>query len=105
MWEWLDELWMRINGNAGRTKRRLLHRKFHLSGAVAEWLQSPERTHVQRLAFAELLLKLESDPSAHSVPILQKDAPPGMRWAPFGAHKAIFIWSPAENQIRVLTCV
>ncbi len=105
MWQWLDELWKRIDGSGAPEKRRLLHRGFHLSRQVVMWLQRPECTDVQRLAFAELILKLDSDPPSHSFPILQSNAPPGMRWAPFDAHKAILIWDTTKDEIHFLTCV
>jgi hypothetical protein len=105
MWQWLDNLGDLLGGASTEKPKRLLHRKFHLSKPVVEWLRSSGRTHAQRLAFGELILKLESDPAQHSLPILQPNAPPGMRWARFDAHKAVFIWNPVANEIHFLTCV
>ncbi len=104
MWDWLDQLHDRLS-RAPESKRRWLHRAVRLSGPVVGWLHDPARTESQRLAFAELLLQLDADPIGNSSPILQPNALPGMRWAPFDAHKAIFVLDLATGEIRVALCV
>lgn len=104
MWDWLDQLHDRFSG-APPSKRRWLHRGFRISGPAAAWLNAPARSESQRLAFAELLLCLDADPIGNSSPILQPNALPGMRWAPFDAHKAIFVLDLATGEIRVALCV
>ncbi len=91
MWEWLDELGEWLGTRAAAKERRWLHRHFRLSGPVVEWLGSPARSNEQRLAFTELLLRLDADPVGNSVAILRPGSPPGMRWAPFDNHRAIFV--------------
>lgn len=105
MWAWLEELWQVSGQDKPSGGRRLLHRRCRLSGAVINWLRRSDTAEVQRLAFVELLLKLDSDPVAYSEPVLHPNALPGMRWAPFDAHKVIFVWNLPENQIHVLTCI
>ena len=58
----------------------------------------------ERLAFAELLLRLDGDPFEHSKPVLQPDAAPGMRHAPFDAHQAVLIWDPTANSVHIVLC-
>ena len=104
MWDWLDQLHGRLSP-APPGKRRWLHRAVRLSGPVSAWLSDPARTQAQKLGFAELLLQLDADPIGNSAPILQPNALPGMRWASFDAHKAIFVLDLASGEIRVALCV
>ena len=105
MWEWLDELGEWLGPRAGAKERRWLHRKFQLSSPVVEWLGAPERSSEQRLAFAEMLLRLDADPVGNSVAILRPGAPPGMRWAPFDNHRAIFVLDIGRDRVRIALCV
>ena len=101
MLDWLEHFF----GGGPEPERVWLHRKFHLSSEVRAWLIDASRTHAQRCEFAELLLKLDANPLWHSTPVLRDGAPPGMRWAAFGEFRAIFVWNPAENSVRIVLCV
>lgn len=104
MHDWLEQLRGLISGSAIARPRKWLHRRFRLSGEVVAWLDAPGRTVDDRCAFAELLLRLDADPITCSVAVLRPDAPRGMRWAPFGSHKAIFTLDSSGNSIRVVLC-
>jgi hypothetical protein len=105
MADWLDSLYRSLFSHMPARRRRWLHRKFRLSGEVMSWLDARNRTLEERTAFAELLLRLDADPVSGTTPVLRPGAPPGMRWIPFGAHKAIFVLDPSSNQIHIVTCV
>lgn len=60
-------------------------------------------TDADREAFAELLLKLDGNPVKHSALVNRTPPVPGLRWAPFAGHKAIFVFDPAHDLIRILT--
>ena len=86
-------------------RRRLFHRSFGVSSHVRRFLGEADES--TRLAFAELLLRLDADPLSHSDAVLH---PPeatkqGLRWAAFGvAHRAYLTFDPAHDRIRMISC-
>jgi hypothetical protein len=77
-----------------------------LSGPATAWLRDPGRTEPERWAFADLLLRLDSDPLTHSAPILTPGTPPGLRWATLesaGGRKVIIKFDPIENRVTVVS--
>ena len=104
MQDWLDRLRTAIWGESAPRRRKWLHRRFTLSSSVCEWLASPVRLHEERSGLAVLLLLLDANPIGNSMAVLREDAPRGLRWAPFGQHKAFFIWDPSKDWIRIVLC-
>lgn len=102
--EWIDALWQAVFGGGSERPRRVFRRRLSLSGPVVAWLRDERRTEGERWAFAELLLRLDADPLRHSTAILRPGVPAGLRWAAFGERRAILIFDPSEDRIRVLTC-
>jgi hypothetical protein len=96
LWEWLF-------GTARAQKRPVFVRRVRVSGEVREFLFGSACTDEDRMAFAELLLRLDGDPFEHSRAVLPP-VPPGLRWAPFGGHRAILVFDPAHDLISVLIC-
>lgn len=85
--------------------RRLFHRSFQVSSHVRRFLGGADEP--TRLAFAELLLRLDADPLTHSDAVLH---PPeatrqGLRWATFGvAHRAYLTFDPAHDRLCIISC-
>lgn len=101
---WLDELQSWLT-RFDESRRPVFRRNIRLSGAVVAWLKSPGVTPAQIEAFAGLLLKLDANPFCEgSEAILREDAP-GLRWAKFDAHVAIYQVDMASDQIRIAKCV
>ena len=96
LWEWLF-------GAAHVRRRGPFVRRVRVSGEVREFLFGSACTGEDRMAFAELLLRLDGNPLEHSRAVLPPE-PPGLRWAPFGGHKAILVFDPAHDLISVLIC-
>lgn len=104
MWDWLDQVWDALSPSKGASPRPTLHRRFRLSGQVVAWLRDPERSELDHLGFAELLLRLDSDPTRDTFPVLRPGSPLGMRWTEFAGRRAIFVIDIAENRISMLSC-
>jgi hypothetical protein len=104
MHDWLEQLRDLISGPGSPRARKWLHRRIHLADEVVMWFRAPDRTQDDRTAFAELLLRLDSDPVSNSSPILRPGGPKGVRWAAFGNHRAVFILDAANDRISVLRC-
>lgn len=88
-------------------RRRLFVREILISGDVRRYVRGSSCTEQDRLAFAELLLRLDGNPLA-SEPLLPADPthpyPPGMRWAQFGPHRVIFQFDPGHDRLRMIVC-
>jgi hypothetical protein len=101
---WLDELQSWLT-RFDESKRPVFRRNIRLSGPVVAWLRSPGVSPAQVEAFAELLLKLDANPFCEgSHAILREDAP-GLRWAKFDGHAAIYQVDGAKDQVRIAKCV
>jgi hypothetical protein len=93
-------------GAARRTaqRKRLFTRDIRISDAVRRFINEEARTRPEKEAFAELLLRLDADPTRHSHAIL--DPPiPGMRWALMGEFKVILRFDIPSNRIDIATVV
>lgn len=102
MWDWWEELLTKLGHHAKPQYRRRFHREFLVSEQALNWVRA--RPLPEQLAFAELLLRLDGDPTEHSYPVLQTDVPPGTRYAPFDAHQAVIVFDIAANRVHVLLC-
>lgn|GEM_PF-3379238 len=85
-----------------QVQRRPLHRRFHFSSDVLAYVRSCDEA--EKIAFADLVLRLDANPVRDSVPLLTSIGPPGMRWARFADHIALFQWDPAADAVRFALC-
>src|SRR5690606_14542089 len=90
VWDWLTGRTGSGRRGSGAGRRRVLRRQVRVSEAAVGFVHGPACSDEDRMAFAELLLRLDADPFEHSRPVLPA-RPPGLRWAAFGAHKALFV--------------
>lgn len=104
MHDWLEQLRDLLSGSGSPRARKWFHRRIHLADEVVMWCRAPDRTPDDRAAFAELLLRLDSDPVSNSSPVLRPSGPKGVRWAAFGDHRAVFILDAANDRISILRC-
>jgi hypothetical protein len=93
--------WVWLFGPAARP-RRILTRRFEVADAVLTFLWSDEFSDEDRMAFADLVLKLDANPVKHSDRLATKPPRPGLRWAGFRDHKLVLVFDPSRNLIRVL---
>lgn len=101
---WLDELQSWLT-RFDESKRPVFRRNIRLSGAVVAWLHSPSVTPAQVEAFAELLLKLDANPFCEGTEAIIRHEMPGLRWAKFDGHAAIYQVDAAKDQVRIAKCV
>jgi hypothetical protein len=99
---WFEELWRSLVGPKVRPDVSLFSRHVRLSARVIEWLRSPARTSQELSDFAQLLLRLDSDPIGWSEAVLGPGALPGLRWAPCGDYSVMFIVDPGNNRLSVV---
>ncbi len=90
-------------------RRAIFTRDVRVSEQARSFVFGAGRTTAEQQAFAELLLKLDSDPTRYSQPILPRDPanpslPPGLRWARFGNYNAILLWDLSRNRISIINC-
>ena len=90
-----------LGGGTSRRKRRLFHRDVQVADAARNYFCDLERTRSEQEGFAELLLKLDADPIAHTWPIFNPPVP-GLRWAALGEKKVIVHFDPSHDRVRVV---
>ena len=109
---WIDDLLAWLGARSGEEPRRVFTRRVVISGPAQAWLDA--RPGAERLGFAELLMRLDADPVAHSEPVLTPGVPPGMRFAGFGegvggvgggGHRVLLVWDPARDMIHIVMFV
>ncbi len=69
------------------------------------WLRTPGVTSAQVEAFAELLLRLDANPFCEGSEAITRHDMPGLRWAKFDGHAAIYQVDAAKDQVRIAKCV
>lgn len=102
---WIDDLLAWLGARSGEEPRRVFTRRIVFSGQARAWIDT--RPGPERLELAELLIRLDADPVAHSEPVLTPGMPPGMRFAGFGegvgggGHRVLLVWDPARDMIHI----
>ncbi len=103
----LTSLLAHVFPGAARRKgkgKRLFTRDIRISDSVRSFINDDARTRQEKELFAELLLRLDADPTRHSHAIL--DPPiPGMRWALMGNHRVILRFDIPCNRIDIATVI
>lgn len=102
MWQWWEDLVAKLGAPHGSKSCYRFVRHFRVSEQALTWVLA--RPSSELLAFADLMLRLDGDPFMHSNPVLQPNAVPGMRFAPFDAHQAVLVWNAAENSVYIVLC-
>jgi len=103
--EWIDRFLDSVFPGPTRARPRLFHRRICIAGAVRAWLDHPDRTRNERLAFAEMVLRLDRNPVGDGThPILGSDRPPGVRCVDSGVVRVVYEWNPVENRVRIAMC-
>lgn len=98
--EWLNDIWESLLGPP-RRRRVTFRRRMRLGREAVAWLQDPVRTDEERWAFADLLLRLDSDPFTHSTAMLVPGTAPGLRWTGFDGWRVVIRFNPVEDRITV----
>jgi hypothetical protein len=86
-----------------RRRPRLFVRRIRISDAALSYVQGPDCDQVARWAFAELLLRLDSNPIEHSDRLATAPAVPGLRWPKFAGRTVILQFVLAEDLIRIVS--
>ncbi len=103
--DWLEQFLDSVFSGAERRRPRLFHRRIRISGEVRAWLDHPDRTSIERLGFAEMVLRLDRNPVGDEThPILVPGRPLGVRCADSGVVRVVYEWNPAENRLRIARC-
>ena len=104
MWEWLERVWELVSASPNSGRGPVFHRRFRINSGVIAWLQDPARSDADRLAFAAMLLRLDSDPTDQTFPVLKHGAPAGTRWTIAGDFRVIFVLDLSLDQISIISC-
>jgi hypothetical protein len=99
--DWVNAIWESLF--APPPRRALFRRRMRLSRQVVTWLRDPVRTDAERWAFADLLLRLDSDPFTHSSAILTPGTPPGIRWALLERWHIVIKFDPVEDRVTIIS--
>ena len=99
---WLNELWDLLFANTPR-RRFLFRRRMRLTAETIAWVRAPERTAEERPAFADLLVRLDSDPFTHSAVLLMSGSPPGLRWAMLQGRRIVIRFDPVEDRVTIIS--
>ncbi len=83
-------------------RRPAVHRRFRFSTEVLAYVRACSET--DKLAFGELVLRLDANPVEHSDAILTTIGPPGMRRARFSDHTVTLRWDPASDSVQLGLC-